>query len=121
MVSTSVSLETVTRESIFHHRGYLENYIQRYPEFLKILHPWPISGPAPAIVREMVSAGEKAGVGPMAAVAGAIAEFVGKDLMDYSDEVIVENGGDTFIKTDQPVTVGIYAGISFPGQWVLPD
>ncbi len=48
----------------------------------------------------------------MAAVAGAIAEHVGKDLLSYTDEVVVENGGDIFIKTDSPVMAGIFAGRS---------
>lgn len=41
----------------------------------------------------MAWAGVKANVGPMAAVAGAMAEYVGRDLLKYSKEVIVENGG----------------------------
>jgi ApbE superfamily uncharacterized protein (UPF0280 family) len=48
----------------------------------------------------------------MAAVAGAIAEYVGKDLLAYSNEVVVENGGDIFMKLNSPVTIGIYAGPS---------
>lgn len=112
MVSASIPLESMTRELILTHRGHLESYIEQYPEFLKTLMPWHISGPAPAIVREMVLAGEKAGVGPMAAVAGAISEAVGSGLLQVSEEVIVENGGDTFFKTRLPVIVGIYAGDS---------
>ncbi|MCK5428774.1 MAG: UPF0280 family protein, partial [Anaerolineales bacterium] len=46
------------------------------------------------------------------AVAGAIAEYVGKELLDYSNEVIVENGGDLFLKVDTKRQVGIYAGDS---------
>ena len=49
----------------------------------------------------MIIAGHKADVGPMAAVAGAIAEYVGKDLLQYSRNVIVENGGDIFIESQQ--------------------
>jgi ApbE superfamily uncharacterized protein (UPF0280 family) len=60
----------------------------------------------------MAEATAKLGVGPMAAVAGAIAEFVGKELSDYSPEVIIENGGDIYIKSRQKRVVGIYAGNS---------
>ena len=52
------------------------------------------------------------GVGPMAAVAGAIAEFVGEELLAYSPEVIIENGGDIYIKSLKKRVVGIYAGNS---------
>lgn len=112
MVSADRHLGPAVRELILRHRGYIEAYIDRYPEFQKTLAPCRIPGPAPAIVREMAMAGEKAGVGPMAAVAGAVAEAVGNDLLQLSEEVIVENGGDIFFKTRAPVTVGIYAGNS---------
>lgn len=112
MVSASTFLESAAREQILTHRGYLEAYIDQYPDFQRTLKPWRISGPAPEIVREMALAGEKAGVGPMAAVAGAISEAVGRGLLQISDEVIVENGGDIFLKTRLPVIVGIYAGNS---------
>ncbi|MCP4613862.1 MAG: UPF0280 family protein, partial [Planctomycetes bacterium] len=45
-------------------------------------------------------------------VAGAIAEKVGKYLLAYSPEIIVENGGDIFLKTTEKRLVGIYAGDS---------
>ena len=105
-------LEDITRELILQYRGYIEEYIQQHPEFAKTLQPWPSGGPAPRIVKEMMSAGEKAGVGPMAAVAGAMAEHVGTELLLRSEEIVVENGGDVFIKTKDPVTVGIFAGSS---------
>jgi ApbE superfamily uncharacterized protein (UPF0280 family) len=52
------------------------------------------------------------GVGPMASVAGAIAQYVGRGLMRITDQVIVENGGDIFLKAGRPVTVSIFAGDS---------
>jgi len=54
----------------------------------------------------------KAGVGPMAAVAGAIAEYVGNELLEYTNEAIIENGGDIFMKSLKKRTVSIYAGKS---------
>jgi hypothetical protein len=50
----------------------------------------------------------------MAAVAGAFAEFVGRDLLKYSTEIIVENGGDIFLKTTKSRLVGVYAGEDSP-------
>jgi ApbE superfamily uncharacterized protein (UPF0280 family) len=111
-VYASQPLEKITTDLILQHRGYLEAYINRYPEFLHAMIPWPVSGPAPDIVRKMAEAGRKAGIGPMAAVAGAIAEYVGKGLLEYTDEVIVENGGDIFLKCRQPTVIGIFAGRS---------
>lgn len=106
------SLETVARELILKHRGYIETYIETYPEFAGTLLPWPLLEPAPEIVRNMVWAGRQAGVGPMAAVAGAVAEHVGKGLLKYSPEAIVENGGDVFLKIQGSATVAIFAGKS---------
>ncbi|MFO8082877.1 MAG: UPF0280 family protein [Desulfobacterales bacterium] len=105
-------MEAAARELILKQRGYLEAYIERYPDFADTLLPWPLLEPAPKIVRDMVWAGHQAGVGPMAAVAGAVAEHVGQGLLKYSPEVIVENGGDVFLKTDGPSTVAVYAGKS---------
>jgi uncharacterized protein len=99
-------------ESTLRHRGYLESYIRRHPEFATTLSPWPLEGPAAEIVQAMIRAGRSTGVGPMAAVAGAMAEAVGKDLMPLSEEVIVENGGDIFLKVSSSVVVGLYAGSS---------
>ena len=111
-IHASKPLENITRELILQHRGYIEAYIKRYPEFSKMLKPCRVIGPAPIIIKDMAKAGEKAGVGPMASVAGAIAEHVGVDLLSYSDEIVVENGGDIFLKTNSLVTVGIFAGAS---------
>ncbi|MBW1868220.1 MAG: UPF0280 family protein, partial [Deltaproteobacteria bacterium] len=51
-------------------------------------------------------------MGPMAAVAGAIAQYVGMGLLDLTDQVIVENGGDIFLKADRSLTVSVFAGAS---------
>ena len=94
------------------YRGQLEGYIEKYPEFQTSLKPLAVSPGAPRIVIDMIEAGQKAGVGPMAAVAGAIAEHVGRELLEFSPEIIVENGGDIFLKISRKRTVGIYAGDS---------
>ncbi|MDF1591358.1 MAG: UPF0280 family protein [Desulfobacterales bacterium] len=112
LVQALGGLEEPTTELVLRYRGIIESYGQRYPEFLRTLTPWQIPGPAPLIIRDMAAAGEAAGVGPMAAVAGAIGAHVGADLLSYSSEVIVENGGDIFLKTKDPGTVAIYAGES---------
>lgn len=111
-VQATKPLKDVTKELILKYRGYIEAYIEKFPKFAQTLHPWHINEPAPAIIQSMAKAGSIAGVGPMATVAGAIAENVGVDLLSYTNEVIVENGGDIFLKTDIPVTIGIFAGKS---------
>ena len=105
-------LSRPARESVLRHRGYLETYIAARPEFATTLAPWPAEPFMPGIVGRMAAAGQAAGVGPMAAVAGAIAEAVGRDLLSSSDEIIVENGGDLFLSAGRPLTVALFAGES---------
>lgn len=99
-------------DAVLKQRALLEGYIERHPDFLKALTPFPVGSDAPQIVREMSEAATKVGVGPMAAVAGAIAEVVGKELLNFSSEVIVENGGDIFLRLKKKRRVGIYSGNS---------
>lgn len=99
-------------DAVKKYRGQIEAYIRMYPDFLTSLEPVPAMPGSSVIIQRMCSAAEKAGVGPMAAVAGAIAEMVGMELLKHSDEVIVENGGDIFIKTKEPRKIGIFAGKS---------
>lgn len=101
-------LEKEAIESIVRHRHYLESYIELHPLFQTTLKPYPFTKSMPPIVRTMAEAGIKAGVGPMAAVAGALAEYVCKDLLKFSPQIIVENGGDIFIKSEVERTVDIY-------------
>ena len=112
LVHAAEPLEELTRELVLEQRAIIEWYVNQYPRFARALYPWHIAGPAPPIIQAMANAGEKAGVGPMAAVAGAVAEFVGRGLLPCTNEVIVENGGDVFLKTNDPTTVGLFAGKS---------
>lgn len=98
--------------SILKHRSELERYIESDPQFAKTLSPYNVRYDAPEIVKEMANAARRAKVGPMAAVAGAMAEAVGRELLNSSSEVIVENGGDIFLKIDQPRKIGVFAGES---------
>ncbi|TFG47187.1 MAG: UPF0280 family protein [Dehalococcoidia bacterium] len=94
------------------YRNSMERYILDHPEFLTSLKPVEVDKHAPVIVRSMAEAARWAGVGPMAAVAGAIAEFVGTELAKYSTDIIIENGGDLYIRSTTNRNIGIYAGIS---------
>lgn len=78
-------------------RADLEHYLARHPRYAESYVPVVVEVDAPEIVRAMAAAGEVAGCGPMAAVAGAIAERVARALEPDSTEVIVENGGDIYV------------------------
>jgi len=105
-------LEKETMDLVFASRYQLETYIRSHPEFLNSLLPLKEDPYAPQLVREMIRAAGKVRVGPMAAVAGAIAQQVGEGLLNLTDQVIVENGGDIFLKANRPLTVSIFAGSS---------
>jgi len=94
-------------------RGVIQGYIRTHPDFLQSLAPLPMDNRAPEVIKEMLSAGAATGVGPMAAVAGIVAEQVGKSLLFQGlAEVIVENGGDLFVARRQGSTIAVYAGES---------
>lgn len=111
-ISASRMLEKEALQAAVQARYILEAYIQKNPAFLTSLAPLPDDPFAPPLVAAMLRAGSACKVGPMAAVAGAVAEFVGAELLKHSAEVIVENGGDIFLKINRAVTVGIFAGPS---------
>jgi ApbE superfamily uncharacterized protein (UPF0280 family) len=115
-ILSDADFSDVALTSVYKHRAYIESYIKYYPDFLTSLTPLKDDFFAPDIVRDMLKAANLANVGPMAAVAGAIADYVGRDILLESNleskNVIVENGGDIFIKTEEQVTVGVFAGDS---------
>lgn len=93
-------------------RAELIAYIEQNPAFAAALNPWHDDKIESPLVKEMVVAGNRAGVGPMAAVAGAVATFVANYLKNYSQTVIVENGGDIYVFADTETVVGVFAGES---------
>jgi len=105
--------EDFIKEKIRLYRWDIESYIDKDRRFLTALKPLAVELNAPKIVQEMAVAAKKADVGPMAAVAGALAESLGRGLLKKGyNEVIIENGGDIFLKTTRIRTVGIYSGRS---------
>lgn len=111
-ISSDTSLAVVAEKSLINHRQALESYIKNHPEFRTSLLPLPEDNLAPPIVRDMLNKSKVCGVGPMASVAGAIAEFVGYDLLNLTENIIIENGGDIFLRSKKNLTVSIYAGES---------
>ncbi len=108
LVSTETDLTQEVFAAVWKYRCQIETYIERDPEFKWSLSPYPVDPFAPRIVKEMATATERVGVGPMAAVAGAVAEFVGKQLLSLSHQIILENGGDIFLVTKVERRVSIF-------------
>lgn len=102
--------ETVTEE-IVRQRRTLEDYITRHPEFRTALEPLELHAEAPEVAKRMARAARLVGVGPMAAVAGAMAQCAAAAaLRAGAREVIVENGGDIYLQVTDSVTIGLHTG-----------
>ncbi len=92
-------------------RGILEDYIHRQPEFKHSFAPIELRGGAPEIAQRMARAAQLVGVGPMAAVAGSMAQYAAEAaLRAGATEVIVDNGGDIYLRTVAPVVVALGTG-----------
>ena len=104
-------IESVKKE-IIAIRSQIEDYISENELFLTTLKPYSVSKHAPELVRIMAEASTAAGIGPMSAVAGAIAQHIGVFLSRRSSEVIVENGGDIYLRSGRIRKIGVFAGPS---------
>jgi ApbE superfamily uncharacterized protein (UPF0280 family) len=97
-------------ESIKHHRKQLEEYNRSNPKFLYTLKPIP-APKEPAVARLMAKAAQKADVGPMAAVAGVLADLAVKDMIARGCKVaVVEDGGEVSAVSNRPIDVALAAG-----------
>lgn len=99
-------------ESVRRHRAILEEYISGHPEFSGSLKPLDDPTEVNGLVRKMIDVSKQVGIGPMSAVAGAIAEVVAKDLLPESPTVIVENGGDLYLVGSEDRIISVWAGAS---------
>lgn len=100
----------VTHE-VIRQRRLLERYIAGHSAFLKAMKPLALKAGAPEVAVRMARAAEVVGVGPMAAVAGAMAQMVVEAVLAAgAGEAIVDNGGDIFMKASAPVRIALDAG-----------
>lgn len=114
-IGTKKNLYKEARDSVLKYRKQISSWISDNQTFLSSMVPIPQPSVfCPPIIREMIRTSTLGGVGPMATVAGAIAEFVGRDLSPDSDELIIENGGDIYLISKKERIVGIYAGDNSP-------
>jgi len=111
-ISAKINLEKEAKKYLQKYRTAIKDYGDNDTKFYKSLVPLEVSKNADKIVRHMAMAAQHANVGPMAAVAGAVSQYIGIDLLNYTDEIIIENGGDIFIKTNKKRKILIYAGDS---------
>jgi len=114
MIRAERNLTRTARSKILELRSEIESYIALNGEFASSLKPVEVGGAAPKIVQDMAEAAAAYRVGPMAAIAGAIARHLGMALLSESAELIIENGGDIFMCSGSSRVVSVYAGESSP-------
>jgi uncharacterized protein len=127
VIGANLRLEDEAGNALHEARQRIEAEIALLPEFLTSFAPLEPRPGAPEPVSWMYSAAQAAGVGPMACVAGAVAQYVGRALLKHSAEVIVENGGDIYLMSQTERHAAIFAGDSPlsmklalkvpPGEW----
>ncbi len=101
-------------------RAAIEAEIAANPHFAPSLVPLAEREGAAPVAKMMYRAAAMADVGPMAAVAGAVAQRVGIGLRPLTPFVIVENGGDIYLDTGRETLVGLWAGNSpFSGRLAI--
>ncbi|MDA3811670.1 MAG: UPF0280 family protein [Spirochaetaceae bacterium] len=99
---------------IIEERLNLESFIKKHEtfktSFIPLFFP-PGDNTQPESVKRMIKASLKTGLGPMAAVAGTMAQLAFETSRDEgSFETIVENGGDLFLDCKETVIIGLYTG-----------
>jgi ApbE superfamily uncharacterized protein (UPF0280 family) len=114
----------IAKEEIIRRRRDLERFVRWHPYFLVTLEGYRTedavevgdtreTGEIPEVVQRMIDAASGLGIGPMAAVAGTLAEFAVEVMRDAgATYAMVDNGGDIAVINDREVLVGIYAGES---------
>ncbi|MGB9642272.1 MAG: UPF0280 family protein [Candidatus Ratteibacteria bacterium] len=112
LILSEKDLSNQARKELKKQRNLLKTYIKNFPDFYYSFEPVQVDNSAPEIVKEMSKASFLCNVGPMATVAGAIADFVGRYLLNFAHEVIIENGGDIFLMIEKEKIVTIFAGAS---------
>ena len=110
LISDKESAIETAISSIKYHRRQLEAYIKEHPRFLHSLEPVPVDK-GPKVVMLMAEASAKADVGPMAAVAGVLADLAVEEMINDGCKVaVVENGGEVSAISNQPVDIALAAG-----------
>ena len=104
------AFEAVTAE-IVRQRQILEDYIMTHPEFGTSFEPVNLLPSAPPSAQQMASAADCVGTGPMAAVAGTMAQLAAQaGLGAGASEAVIENGGDIYLQTNRDIIIGLYPG-----------
>lgn len=96
-IQAGTDLDEESRAAALSFWEQLHAYTLRNPEVRSSKRPMEVPADAPEIVREIVAASRRAGVGPMYSFQGAVTDYVGRFLAREVSEVTVNCAGDYFI------------------------
>jgi len=114
-ITADRDLSTQACKFLYEARRSITRHISNCPGFLTTHTPVDsCEKVGTGIIGSMISASSKWDVGPMAAVAGTIAQYIGEKLSALSETVIVENGGDIYAKSVEPIRCSVYSGEESP-------
>lgn len=108
--SYRASMEADTYAMLVELRRSMDAYLLMDPAYKAALTPYDAGLEAPNSLKEMSRVSHKTGIGPMSAVAGAVAKHVAEFL--GTKEVIVENGGDIYAQACSDMDISVFAGQS---------
>jgi len=119
IISESKNAILKAKKIFFLHRRNLEDYVLKNNQFLTSLTPIKVNTDI-RVIKLMADSTYICDVGPMAAVAGALADLM-LEVMKNRDEkedsgfdkakiALVENGGEIAIDSIKPMNIALYAG-----------
>jgi uncharacterized protein len=108
-IQAQSDLTAKAKDAVFRYRYQIEEYLRQHPAFRETGTPIQIYASAPEIVRFSDLSSRTAGISPMACMSGAMADFVGRDLLSDSPNLVVSSGGDAFVRCSSPIDVHLYA------------
>jgi len=111
-ILSEINVEEIALKEVRKIRKIIIKYGEENIDFFKSLVPLRIKDSDPKIIKHMKESTKKANVGPMASVAGAINFYLAKKLESICKTLIIENGGDLYIKSNEERIINIYAGKS---------
>ncbi|MCP4764501.1 MAG: UPF0280 family protein [archaeon] len=90
-------------------RLIIESTIKKYPKFKTSFIPYSIPNP-PDIIERMQLAAEICDVGPMASIAGALADKMSDSIKKKGAKIaVIENGGEIIIDSVEDIHIALYS------------
>ena len=113
LISSDKDIGAIIEEPLKEIYSQLEFCIRKDPQFLKSLVPLAQKSYYPEAIKKMCRLSSEFNVGPMAAVAGIVNDFLSQRVEKLCSYLVIENGGDIYAKSGSDLKIGIYAGNNF--------